>query len=325
VQGFFTFSENSRLVVASYCFQSIHVFEQGGQFMGRMPRVHQPGALYHAILRGNNRQAIFFSASDRERWEQLLTKAIDRYCAHIHAYCWMTNHVHLLLQVSDQPLSNIIRFAASQYSRQTNAQLGKTGHLFERRHGAYLVGDDAYLMRLLRYIHNNPVRAVLAPTADDYKWSSHRNYLGRRKSDWLTTDFVLRMFGKSRTDAGSAYRRFMMVPDACFDAYNRQDETTDDSVDIMSNHEPCVTRRPFSASSLDEIISCQIAKSGISISQLTGPGRTRDVTRIRAEIAIQATQQGVATLADVARALGRSESAISQLISSRRSSRTNKP
>lgn len=291
--------------------------------MGRMPRIHQPGAFYHAILRGNNRQDIFYSVSDRNRWEKLLTKAIDRYCANVHAYCWMTNHVHMLIQVSDQPLSSIIRFTASQYSRQTNAVLKKTGHLFERRHNAYLVEDDDYLMRLLRYIHNNPIRAGLAPVASAYRWSSHRNYLGQRHSDWLTTGFVLRLLSDSHAGSRPAYRRFMTEPDAQFDAYPKHNEATDNSHET-SNNARVLPQQPISANSLDEIIEDQIAENDISISQLTGPGRTRDVTRVRAEISIQATQQGVATLADVARALNRSESAINQLIRNRRPSRVSK-
>lgn len=292
--------------------------------MARMPRVHQPNGFYHAILRGNNKQDIFFANEDRKRWEELLVKAVDHYKAKIHAYCWMTNHIHVLIQVSEPPLANIMRYAASQYSRQTNELLGTTGHLFERRHRAFLVGDDSYLMRLVRYIHNNPVRANLYLTAKDYPWSSHCIYLGHRATSWLTTDFVLRMFADDRRRARLQYRRFMGEADADFDPCEQSEEIAADRLDSASDLMLTRTQSTNESITLEQIIAQQSERNGIAIAQLAGHSRVRIITRVRAEIAIQATEQGVATIADVARALGRSESAISQLISNHRASRSTK-
>lgn len=288
--------------------------------MGRNRRVHCPNGFYHTILRGNNRQAIFFTAADRGRWEDLLTEALSRYDARIHTYCWMTNHVHLLIQVSEQPLSSIIQFAAAQYARQTNILLGRTGHLFERRYRAHLVCDDAYLLRLVRYIHSNPLRARIVSVLEDYSWSSHRDYLGRRVSEWLTTNLVLRMFDNNLSQARVHYRQFMNSPDADFDAYQSDDEDADlrPHAESVKSKSPAKSVSIVKSTSLDQIIAEQSALSSITRIQLTGPARTRNITRVRAEIARLAIQQGVATLADVARALNRSESAVSQLIRNRR-------
>jgi putative transposase len=84
---------------------------------------------------------------------------LRRYGHRLHAYCWMTNHVHLAIQAGVDSLSRFMNFTASGYARATNRKLGRCGHLFERRYRAILVQEDSYLKELVRYIHCNPVRA----------------------------------------------------------------------------------------------------------------------------------------------------------------------
>jgi REP element-mobilizing transposase RayT len=145
-----------------------------------------PGGLYHVILRGNGRQTIFFDADDRRRWESLIEEGVSRYAHRIHAYCWMTNHVHLAIQCHDIPLSKFMGFVASRYARSTNKKINRSGHLFERRHRAILVQADSYLKELIRYIHQNPLRAGMVDDLTDYQWSSHLAYLQGKQPNWLT-------------------------------------------------------------------------------------------------------------------------------------------
>jgi len=177
--------------------------------MPRQPRLHAPGAFYHVTLRGNHRQDIFFSARDRTLLDELIAEVIVRFMARVHAYCWMTNHVHLIVQVGDTPLGRIMLRIASRYARQTQAHLRTTGHLFERRYHAVMVDADEYLLELLRYIHLNPVRAGIVERPIDYPWSSHQAYLGLRTTPWVTTDFALSMFHHNREQAVAAYDRFV--------------------------------------------------------------------------------------------------------------------
>ncbi|HEU4601450.1 MAG TPA: transposase, partial [Steroidobacteraceae bacterium] len=76
--------------------------------MPRAPRLHVPGALYHVTLRGNHRQNIFFCPADRQLMSELFAEVTERFGARLHAYCYMTNHIHVLIQVSDAPLGRII-------------------------------------------------------------------------------------------------------------------------------------------------------------------------------------------------------------------------
>ena len=174
--------------------------------MPRKPRVHVPGGVYHVILRGNGRQPIFFTDLDRRRWMRLLAQGIERYHCRVHAYCWMTNHIHMAVQVSDLPLGRFIGWVASQYAKCINRRLRRSGHLFERRYRSKLVAGDEYLLQLVRYIHLNPVVAGIVDSPHRYPWSSHRAYIGYRRDSWLTTDIVLSLFSTKKRQAMDGYR-----------------------------------------------------------------------------------------------------------------------
>ncbi len=163
--------------------------------MPRPRRLHVPGGLYHAVLRGNHRQAIFCDGDDYLGFEEIVAHALDRYGASLFAYCWMTNHVHLAIRVADAPLGAVMSIVASRYARAKQRSLSTTGHLFERRYRARLVDADRYLLALVRYIHLNPVRARMVTDPRDYPWSSHRAYLGAPCPPWLRIEPVLGVLG----------------------------------------------------------------------------------------------------------------------------------
>jgi putative transposase len=148
--------------------------------MPRLPRLYVPGGCYHVILRGNHRENIFASADDRLALNAIVAEAIGKYHARVHAFCWMSNHLHALIQIADIPLGQVVQRIAMRYSRYRHKALHTTGHLFERRHRAFLVDVDTYFLTLLRYIHLNPVEAGMVKMTDDYPWSSHHAYLARR-------------------------------------------------------------------------------------------------------------------------------------------------
>ena len=177
--------------------------------MTRPLRLHLPGGFYHVTLRGNHREAIFSTDSDRLLLNTIVAHALDRHGARIHAYCWMTNHLHALVQIGDDPLSNLMRRIAAGYARAFQRNRETTGHLFEKRYFAVLVDAESYLLQLLRYIHLNPVRAGLVPSVSNYRWTSHHMYCGSGSDSWVTTDFALGMFAGERARAITAYRKFV--------------------------------------------------------------------------------------------------------------------
>ena len=92
--------------------------------MARPLRLHVPDGFYHVTLRGNHRQAIFFCDDDRNLLDRIVAESLDSLAAKLHAYCWMTNHVHLLVQVGQEPLRKLIHRVASKYARVVQARLG---------------------------------------------------------------------------------------------------------------------------------------------------------------------------------------------------------
>ena len=182
--------------------------------MPRKPRIHQPGGLYHVILRGNNGQGIFLDDRGRMAFLALLTEGTRRFGYRIHAFCLMSNHVHLAIQAGDEPLSKAMQNVGFRHALRTNRKQGSTGHVFQGRFKAILVADTAYAYELVRYVHRNPVRAGLAQDLADWRWSSHRAYLGIDSWAFLTTSWVLEMFGDDPADARRRYLEFVLAPDS---------------------------------------------------------------------------------------------------------------
>lgn len=178
--------------------------------MARKPRIHYPGAVYHVILRGNGGQDIFFTQADRARFYFLLQEGVEKYGHRIHAFCLMTNHVHLAIQVGEVPLSRIMQNVGLRYTSYLNHRKKRTGHVFQGRYKALLIDADSYLLELVRYIHCNPVRAGLVQTPDQYPLSSHRVYLGLEAIPWLTTEWVLSQFAKPEKKARALYSNFIL-------------------------------------------------------------------------------------------------------------------
>jgi REP element-mobilizing transposase RayT len=178
--------------------------------MPRKPRIEFEGAFYHVITRGNQKQKIFKDNSDYQKFIQFLTTYKNRYHYSLYAYVLMSNHIHLLIETRETPLSKILQGINQSYTMHYNKTYRTVGHLFQGRYKAILCDRDAYLLALLRYIHYNPVRARIAELPEQYPWSSHQAYLGKSNPYSLVdTSPVIRMFSESRTRAKRRYREFM--------------------------------------------------------------------------------------------------------------------
>lgn len=284
--------------------------------MPRSRRLHVPGAFYHVTLRGNHRQKIFFTGRDRLLFEELTAEVLERFTARLHAYCWMTNHVHMLLQVSDTPLGRLMLRIAGRYARTVQRHLGTTGHLFEKRYYPVLIDADEYLLELLRYIHLNPVRARLAPHPSAYPWSSHHAYLGRVTQPWLTTDFALRMFHTERGRAIDAYVRFVdqAIARPCASPL-LECNSTDQRIlgsDDFAGKLLGADWKPRSRTTLVELIEAACREFSVSEDALRSPSCHRLLTKARAWVAHQAVIQRIASISTVARHFNRSDAALRQ-------------
>ena len=141
--------------------------------MARLPRFNAPGQPQHIIQRGNNRAQIFSSTDDFHAFKDCVQAALQRTGCQIHAYVFMTNHVHLLMsQPRAGSIGKAMQSASGRYVRIFNRRLGRTGTLWEGRYRATVISSDEYLFTCCRYIEENPVRAGIVTDPAAYRWSS---------------------------------------------------------------------------------------------------------------------------------------------------------
>lgn len=145
--------------------------------MPRLPRQKSESGIYHIMLRGINQQVIFEDDEDYIKFIETLKdyKAVSEY--KVFAYCLMSNHIHILLKVEKEDLDLIMKRLAGSYVYWYNWKYYRKGHLFQDRFKSEPVEDDSYFLTVLRYIHQNPVKAGLVKKVDEYKYSSYNDYI----------------------------------------------------------------------------------------------------------------------------------------------------
>jgi putative transposase len=181
-----------------------------GDFLARLPRLILPGLPQHIILRGNNRQAIFFSDHDRAHLLATLREAAGTHGVAIHAYVLMDNHFHLLATpTSAEALSRMMQSLGRRYVGWFNARHGRSGTLWEGRFRAGLIEGDRHLLACMRYVELNPVRAGLCPRAEDWDWSSARHHLGLQRSPLVTEHEMYWLLGNTPFEREHAYRELL--------------------------------------------------------------------------------------------------------------------
>jgi len=174
--------------------------------VARKPRIHYEGALYHVMVRGNNRSYIFRNEDNKKTYKKIVSKYKKRYRFKLYAYCIMDNHAHLLIEVADIPLSKIMQGIQQVFTQYYNRRNNTTGHVFEQRYKCLLCDKDAYLLSLIRYIHQNPIRSKLTESLK-YLWSSHREYIGI--PELADVNFPLSLFDTHKKKAIKKYLAFM--------------------------------------------------------------------------------------------------------------------
>lgn len=158
------------------------------------------------VQRGNYREACFIESENYQYYLELLLEVTSRYGMSLHAYCLMTNHIHLLATPEvKSSVSNTMKVVGSRYAQYINKKYKRTGTLWEGRHKSSLVQSDRYFLICSRYIELNPVAAGMVKSPDEYAWSSyHHNAWG--DDTWLIPHEEYLMLGKSQESRCKAYR-----------------------------------------------------------------------------------------------------------------------
>lgn len=162
--------------------------------MPRQVRKKSSIGIYHIMLRGVNQQQIFEEQEDCDKFLQVLKdcKAISGF--NLFAYCLMGNHIHILLQETTESIDLVMKRIATRFVYWYNIKYQRAGHLFQDRFKSEPVEDDAYFLTVLRYIHQNPIKAGICKNVADYENSSYKEYF--KKSDLIDSDFVFEIIAK---------------------------------------------------------------------------------------------------------------------------------
>lgn len=189
--------------------------------MPRKPRKKSGTGIYHVIVRGVGQQDIFREGDDFHRFLKTMKKVSLESEISILGYCLMTNHVHLLLREDNSDVSLFMKRLGVSYAYWYNRKYERTGHLFQDRFKSECVEDEAYLMTVIRYIHQNPVKASLTANPEDYEWSSCAEYYQQDSKCAMITDrrLILSIFHKDQQTAIKELQKFTAAgnQDNCLD------------------------------------------------------------------------------------------------------------
>jgi len=191
--------------------------------MARQARIESSTEIYHIVLRGNNRKWIFEGDNNKRRFLKLLNKQVDEEMIDLLAWCIMDNHVHLVIKAGIGKLNLAMRRINTAYAVSYNIKNKLEGHVFQDRFKSQPIEDDTYLLQVIRYIHNNPVKARMISKVEEYEWSSYNTFLSQELlCKYKEMIFVMDYFN-NRLDR---YKEFHLSCD--FNTYLDTKEDTED-------------------------------------------------------------------------------------------------
>lgn len=181
--------------------------------MPRHQRILSETGTYHVMMRGNERKNLFLNENDKQRFLETLFMKKEETGFHLYAYCLMDNHVHLVIQAEQESLATTMKRVNASYASYFNQQHQRVGHLFQDRFKSEPIEDEQYLMSVIRYIHNNPVKAGMVEKPDQYRWSSFKSYLAPNKTRNVDAAFVLSIISDNQQEAIDEFIRFSQGTD----------------------------------------------------------------------------------------------------------------
>ena len=319
--------------------------------MPRQARLDTPGTLHHVIIRGIEKKSILSGDTDREDFVSRMGGIASETGTRIFAWALMSNHAHILLGSGPAGLSGFMRRLLTGYAVSYNLRHKRHGHLFQNRYKSIVCEEDAYFKELIRYIHLNPVRAGTVKglaELDQYQWCGHGVVTGHAGNEWQDRDYVLSWFGKREGDARRAYRRYVekglgqgrrpelvggglirskggwseVVSMRRTGLKERSDERilgSGDFVNEIIREADAKQRLRFPDRERSEIIEQYIKgkclKQGINIKAVRSGSRRPEVSKLRRQIAMGLLDAHGVPLAEIARHLGVTTSAISKMLS----------
>lgn len=269
--------------------------------MGRKPRIEFNGALYHVIQRGNNKEYIFNNNSYKQYFISKLKEFKEIMNFEVYGYIIMDNHYHIIIRSRDVNLSTIMQRVNNDFSKYYNISGKRNGHVFQDRYKGILVKDDKYLLSLLRYVHQNPVKANMCKRVYDYYWSSDLNYRKNLQGQLVDIEFVLNIFSLNRSAAIKEYIKFM-------DASELEESSSFEDIDIIGEYKTVVNQIKVEKQTLNDILY-EVTNNEEVFSLIKNGSRKRNLTEYK-KLYIMKSLSANYTMTEIGSNIGISESAV---------------
>jgi REP element-mobilizing transposase RayT len=277
--------------------------------MARPVRIEYPGAVYHVVCRGNNRQAIFRDDHDRKRYLEKLSLYCEAKEVELLCYCLLTNHLHLVLETPQGNLSRMMQAFQTSYTIYFNKRHNRTGHVFEQRYKAFVVDRDNYLLQVSRYVHLNAVAARLVERPAQYPWSSYASYLTGKGLPGLKQPKLLDYFAGGKKKQREQYREFVENGLAGKDKMaevpvRKQVFIGDEEFEEAARKKAAklsVTERSYPLKRI-AVAVCKVA--GLSENDLKHSGRREEIQRARELLCYVSRRHGSVSLTELSKFLG---------------------
>jgi len=242
----------------------------------RRARERCESGIYHVVLRGINRQDIFYDDDDYQHFLETINQMKSENQFAVYGYCLMTNHIHLLIREITDSISRIMSRIGTSYAWWYNKKYGRSGHVFQGRYGSECVENDGYLLAVIRYIHNNPVKVGMIQKPEEYRWSSIHAYYGISEypNGLSEPTFVLSVLNQDGEKARQSFEEFMKQEneDKCLED-EVKDRKTDNEVKIeieeLMNGEPVGKLQGMERANRNEILRKIKVGGGVSLRQIS--------------------------------------------------------
>jgi REP element-mobilizing transposase RayT len=189
--------------------------------MPRRAREKSKSGIYHIIIRGANKQEIFHDEEDNFKFLEILQRYQEKSEIQVHGWCLMSNHIHLLLSEGKEGLAITMKRIGVSFVWYYNWKYKTTGHLFQDRFKSEKVETDEYLLTVVRYIHQNPIKAGIVKQAEEWKWSSCLGYYDEKiyPEGLLESKLILGIFSEDKNTAIAKFKEYneLRNNDYCLD------------------------------------------------------------------------------------------------------------
>lgn len=187
---------------------------KGLYVMARTPRKECKSRYYHILIEGRSDTNIFEKAADKEKLLEIVERVLEESKVTMYAYCIMANHAHFVVREGEGSISRFMKRVNGAYAVYYNRKYQERGQVFFDRFKSETIRDMEQLLKVMRFVHNNPVYDGCALRQRDYPWSSYRQYvLAGNFPNLLQKEPILVRFSSNKQDAVKEFIWFMTKKD----------------------------------------------------------------------------------------------------------------